>query len=230
MRVEGLSVPYTISTDNTLSLVLLLCSLLSIMIVMRSRNILSLRIRSLFIHTTNLSNYRRTKNNEREELFLTALSVMSLSLIGYSAELHYFGEPLALNHYLVMASYAGIFITFLVLKRLLYMLTIPTYCNIQQWRAWRHLFSFTTSLQGLWFLPVAIIHIYLGLSVPTTLILVIIGIALTFFSRIYNAWSIFFKKKRLYVPFFLYLCTLEAVPLALLAGTLTCVASTLKGT
>lgn len=86
MRVEGLSVPYTISTDNTLSLVLLLCSLLSIMIVMRSRNILSLRIRSLFIHTTNLSNYRRTKNNEREELFLTALSVMSLSLIGYSAE------------------------------------------------------------------------------------------------------------------------------------------------
>ena len=230
MRVEGLSVPYTISTDNTLSLVLLLCSLLSIMIVMRSRNILSLRIRSLFIHTTNLSNYRRTKNNEREELFLTALSVMSLSLIGYSAELHYFGESLVLNHYLVMASYAGIFIIFLVLKRLLYMLTIPTYCNIQQWRAWRHLFSFTTSLQGLWFLPVAIIHIYLGLSVPTTLILVIIGIALTFFSRIYNAWSIFFKKKRLYVPFFLYLCTLEAVPLALLAGTLTCVASTLKGT
>ena len=230
MRVEGLSVPYTISTDNTLSLVLLLCSLLSIMIVMRSRNVLSLRIRSLFIHTTNLSNYRHTKKNEREEFFLTALSVLSLSLIGYSAELHYFGGPLATNHYLVMMSYAGIIITFLLLKRLLYMLTIPMYCNIQQWRAWRHLFSFTTALQGLWFLPIAIFNIYLGLSAPMTLILAIIGVAITFFVRIYNAWSIFFKKKRLYVPFFLYLCTLEAVPLALLAGTLTCVAQTLKGT
>lgn len=230
MRVEGLSVPYTISTDNTLSLVLLLCSLLSIMIVMRSRNVLSLRIRSLFIHTTNISNYRRTKNNEREELFFTALAVVSLSLIGYSAELHYFSASLATNHYLVMASYAGIFIAFLLLKRLLHMLTIPMYCNIQQWRAWRHLFSFTTALQGLWFLPIAIINIYLGLSVPATLILAIIGVAITFFVRIYNAWSIFFKKKKLYVPFFLYLCTLEAVPLALLAGTLTCVAQSLKGT
>ena len=229
MRVEGLSVPYTMSTDNTLSLVILLCSLLSIMIVMRSRNILSLRIRSLFVHTTNLSNYRRTKNNAREELFLTALSVMSLSLIGYSAELHYFGTELAANHYLVMASYAGIFIIFLLLKRLLYMLTIPIYCNIQQWRAWRHLFSFTTALQGLWFLPIAIINIYLGLSAPTTLILAIIGVTIAFFVRIYNAWSIFFKKKRLYVPFFLYLCTLEAVPLAILSSTLICIAHTLKG-
>jgi len=230
MRVEGLSVPYTISTDNTLSLVLLLCSLLSIMIVMRSRNVLSLRIRSLFIHTTNLSNYRRTKNNEREELFLTALSVLSLSLMGYSAELHYFGVPLAINHYLVMMSYAGVFIAYLLMKRFLYMISIPMYSNIQQWRAWRHLFSFTTALQGLWFLPVAIINIYLGLGAPTTFILAITGIAITFFVRIYNAWSIFFKKKRLYVPFFLYLCTLEAVPLALLAGTLTCVAQTLIGT
>lgn len=230
MRVEGLSVPYTISTDNTLSLVLLLCSLLSIMIVMRSRNVLSLRIRSLFIQTTNLSNYRRTKNNEREELFLTALSVFSLSLIGYSAELHYFGNALAINHYLVMMSYAGVFIAYLLMKRFLYMISIPMYSNIQQWRAWRHLFSFTTALQGLWFLPVAIINIYLGLGAPTTFILAITGIAITFFVRIYNAWSIFFKKKRLYVPFFLYLCTLEAVPLALLAGTLTGVAQTLKGT
>lgn len=230
MRVSGLSVPYTISTDNTLSLVLLLCSLLLIMIVMRSRNVLSLRIRSLFIHTTNLSNYRRTKNNEREELFLSALSVFSLSLIGYSAELHYFGGPLAINHYLVMMSYAGIFIAYLLLKRLLYMLTIPIYSTIQEWRAWRHLFSFTTALQGLWFLPVAIINIYLGLGAPTTLILAITGIVIALFVRIYNAWSIFFKKKKLYVPFFLYLCTLEAVPLALLAGTLTCVAQTLKGT
>ena len=230
MRVEGLSVPYTISTDNTLSLVLLLFSFLSIMIVMRSRNVLSLRIRSLFIHTTNLSNYRRTKNNEREELFLSALSVFSLSLIGYSAELHYFGNALAINHYLVMMSYAGIFIAYLLMKRFLYMISIPMYSNIQQWRAWRHLFSFTTALQGLWFLPIAIINIYLGLGAPTTFILAITGIAITFFVRIYNAWSIFFKKKRLYVPFFLYLCTLEAVPLALLAGTLTGVAQTLKGT
>ena len=229
MRVEGLSVPYTISTDNTLSLVLLLCSLLLIMIVMHSRKVLSLRIRSLFIHTTNLSNYRHTKSDKRKELFLTALSIMSLSLIGYSAELHYFGEPLATNHYLVMASYAGIFITFLLLKRLLYMLTIPIYCNIQQWRAWHHLIRFTTSLQGLWFLPIALVNVYFGLSAPTTLILAIIGITITFFVRIYNAWSIFFKKKKLYVPFFLYLCTLETVPLALLAGTLTCVAQALKG-
>ena len=197
---------------------------------MRSRNVLSLRVRSLFIQTTNLSNYRRTKNNEREELFLTALSVLSLSLMGYSAELHYFGVPLAINHYLVMMSYAGVFIAYLLMKRFLYMLTIPTYSTIQQWRAWRHLFSFTTALQGLWFLPIAIINIYLGLGAPTTLILAIIGVAITFFVRIYNAWSIFFKKKKLYVPFFLYLCTLEAVPLALLAGTLTGVAQTLKGT
>ena len=199
------------------------------MIVMRSRNVLSLRIRSLFIHTTNLSNYRRTKNNEREELFLSALSVFSLSLIGYSAELHYFGNALAINHYLVMMSYAGIFIAYLLMKRFLYMISIPMYSNIQQWRAWRHLFSFTTALQGLWFLPVTIINIYLGLGASTTLILAIIGVAITFFVRIYNAWSIFFKKKKLYVPFFLYLCTLETVPLALLAGTLTCVAQALKG-
>ncbi len=230
MRVEGLSVPYTISADNTLSLVLLLCSLLSIMIVMRSRNTLPLRIRALFIHTTNLSNYRHTKSDERVELFLTAQSIMALSVMGYSAELHYFGASLAQNHYLIMADYAGIFLAFILLKRLLYMITIPIYCNIQQWRAWLHLFHFSTALQGLWFLPVALVHVYLGLSATATLFLAIAGITITLFIRIYNAWSIFFKKKKLYVPFFLYLCTLEAVPLALLAGTLTCVAQTLKGT
>jgi hypothetical protein len=59
--------------------------------------------------------------------------------------------------------------------------------------------------------------------------LVITAVAIGLFTKIYNAWSIFFSKKRLYVPFFLYLCTLEIAPLALLAGTLLSVAEALKG-
>ena len=229
MRVEGLSVPYSIPADNIMSVVLMVCALLSIMIVMRSNKILLLRIRALFIRTTNLSNYRHTIQDSRDELFLTGVAVLSMALLSYSTQMTYFYSDHILQPYIVMLIYAGIFTAFFMLKKLLYMLTIPVYCTIPEWRTWKYTFRFIPALYGLLILPITLIHIYLRLSFKITLILVFTAITIGLFTKIYNAWSIFFRRKRLYVPFFLYLCTLEIAPLALLAGTLLSVAEALKG-
>ena len=229
MRVEGLSVPYSIPADNIMSVVLMVCALLSAMIVMRSNKILLLRIRALFIRTTNLSNYRHTIQDSRDELFLTGVAVLSMALLSYSAQMTYFYSDHILPPYIVILIYAGIYAAFFMLKKLLYMLTIPVYCIIPEWRAWKYTFRFIPAMYGILILPVTIIHIYLHLDFKTTIILVLTAVTIGLFTKIYNAWSIFFRKKRLYVPFFLYLCTLETAPLALLAGTLLSVAEALKG-
>ena len=229
MRVEGLSVPYSIPADNIMSVVLIVCTLLSAMIVMRSNKVLLLRIRALFIRTTNLSNYRHTVQDSRDELFLTGIAIFSMALLSYSTQMTYFYSDDLLKPYIVILIYAGIYTAFFMLKKLLYMLTIPVYCIIPEWRTWKYTFRFIPALYGLLILPVTLIHIYLHLNFKITLILVFTAITIGVFTKIYNAWGIFFRKKKLYVPFFLYLCTLEIVPLALLAGTLLSVAEALKG-
>ena len=229
MRVEGLSVPYSIPADNIMSVVLMVCALLSAMIVMRSNKVLLLRVRALFIRTTNLSNYRHTVQDSRDELFLTGVAVLSMALLSFSAQTTYFSSDHILPPYILMLTYAGIFSAFFMIKKLLYMLTIPVYCTIPEWRAWKYTFRFIPAMYGLLILPVTLIHIYLHLNFKITLILILTAVTIGLFTKIYNAWSIFFRKKRLYVPFFLYLCTLETAPLALLAGTLLSVAEALKG-
>ncbi len=220
MRVEGLAIPYSITSDNLLSLILLLCALLSVLIVVRTKSILTLRIRALFIHTTNLSNYRHTTGDKRDENFLIIMSIVSLGLMGYSVRLNYLTPENPTSHYGIMAAYTAIFCAYFFIKKMLYAITMPTYCSIQEWRVWKYLYHFIAALQGVWFLPITLVHIYLHLDIKITLFLIGLGVIIGLFTKIYNAWHIFFRKKKLYVPFFLYLCTLEAVPLALLAGVL----------
>ncbi|MBQ0073816.1 MAG: DUF4271 domain-containing protein [Prevotella sp.] len=46
--------------------------------------------------------------------------------------------------------------------------------------------------------------------------------------RFYKIYRIFFKKNGRFLQFFLYLCTLEAVPFILMIGTMMFIANFLK--
>ena len=80
------------------------------------------------------------------------------------------------------------------------------------------------AVQGALLLPLTLLHIYFQLSAETTLKLLAVTLAATLALRFYKSYNIFFRKKNAILQFFLYLCTLEAVPLALLTGIIFVVA------
>ena len=62
----------------------------------------------------------------------------------------------------------------------------------------------------------------------TTITIMASVIAVTFLMQIYKAYCIFSRKDGALLPFFLYLCTLKAVPLALVVGIALFIANYLK--
>ena len=94
----------------------------------------------------------------------------------------------------------------------------------QWWKTWLYL----TALEGVALFPLVLLLVYLDISPQAwlvTLLIVAITIKILTF---YKAFCIFFRQTRFYLQFFLYLCALELMPMASLAGLMSMLSSRLQ--
>ena len=89
----------------------------------------------------------------------------------------------------------------------------------------RHFFL---ALDSFLLLPVTIAFLFLGCSASASVKMAIAGVIITKALYFHKLYCIFFRKNGGFLRFFLYLCTLEAVPIALLIGILAIIINTLS--
>ena len=87
---------------------------------------------------------------------------------------------------------------------------------------------FSLAIQSMALVLLTVLYVYLNVELEIVLYLALSAFVIIKFVEICKVYSIFFKKKRAYFKFFLYLCTLEAIPLYILIECYDSLANILK--
>lgn len=225
LGVAGEPVPYSLVNDSFVTMVMVLCILVSMITVARSWRFICFQTKNLLrMPRENSVEMRETSAEMRYQTYFCLQGVILLGILACSAAAHYLGGDFMLGHYAVLGVFCAVFAAYYIIRELLVLIVQKVFFEQRE----RHLDNMSRlyfmAVQGALFLPITMLHIYFQLSMEITLKLLAATVVMSMILHFYKAYNVFFRKKNAVLQFFLYLCTLEAVPLVLLAGTLFVVA------
>ncbi len=226
----GITSTYSVLNDSYAGIVMLVCILLSIVMVAKSSHFISFQFKNL-IRTPreNSIQMRETSDEIRYLGFFFVQNVLMLALLAYLTTEFYLGkDEYLVGDYAMMAIYSMVFLLYYVFKEGIMYMVHHLYFPRGQRELYGASRTFLTAIDGFFLLPVMLIHVYLQLNVVTTIHMAASVYILTLLLRFYKCYRIFFSKKRHFLRFFLYLCTLEGVPIVLLVEILFFTANYLK--
>lgn len=232
MGIPGDPVPYHVSGDNVISISLLFCFMVTVLVVSRSLRFTVVQIKDIFYGFREDSvEMKETVNEVYYQLFLCMQAGMlfALSFFFYAEET--ISETYVLSsEYSLMGVFLLILVCYYVVKEILYTWVHLTFFGARQRRQSMVASLFLTAMEGVFMLPAILVHTYFGMSAISLLVYSLIVIILTKILSFYKTYTIFFREKALFLQNFLYFCTLEAIPLAMLWGILLLAANYLKVT
>lgn len=225
----GEPLSYSIRNDGFVALALIVCILISIIMTARSSRFIAYQTKNIFrTPRENSIELRETVDEMQYQIFFCIQGIVMMAAFAYSFTRTYIGGDLPIDDYLLIGIYCIIFVAYRVIGELIRSVAHGVFFNKTE----RHLSNvsqlFLIALQGAAMLPLLLLHIYCKLDNEITLYALAAIVITTLLLRFYKAFCIFFRKKHSFLQFFLYLCTLEAVPLALLTGILITIANYLK--
>ena len=225
LGVAGDPVPYSLVNDSLVTMALMLCIIVSMITMAQSWRLIRFQTKNLFrMPRENSAEMRETANEMQYQTYFCLQGVILLGILAYSVTAHYTNSDYTLGHYATLGIFCAIFAAYYTVRELLMLIVHGVFFEKRQ----RHLDNisrlYLMAVPGALLLPLTLLHIYFQLSAETTLKLLAVTLAATLALRFYKSYNIFFRKKNAILQFFLYLCTLEAVPLALLTGIIFVVA------
>lgn len=230
MGIPGDPVPYSPANDDIISCVLLACFMITILVVSRSRRFIFVQVKDLFYPVREDSIEMKETANEVNYQFLLCMQagiLLSMSFFYYAQ--NYISETYILEtEYALMGIFFAIFAGYFLMKEILFYWTHHTFFEPHQ--CWKSNVSrlFLTAMEGAIMLPAVLVHTYFSLPATSLLYSTIIIVILVKLVSFYKSYTIFFRKKGYFLQIFLYFCTLEAIPLAMLWGILVFAANYLK--
>lgn len=216
-------VPYSLRNDNWVTSVILLCFVVLMLVFRGTRQQFSQHLREFFFPPREHKGLFsvRTAVENRFSIFLT----LQFSLLGglvsfaYAQYTYDLGIGQVSPYYLLFIYSAG-FLCYFAIKNLLYRFVNWVFFERTQQQLWSESITFLFTIESLVFLPVVLVFVYFDLE----LVKVFFVIALLLFIHrilvLYKAYTIFFPKFYCFLHLFAYLCTLEIVPMLILAGIL----------
>lgn len=229
--VVGIPVEYAISNDSFLSMGLFMCILFSILMIARSERFIKFQFRNLFrTPRENSAIMRETSSEMRYQVYFSLQGILLLGLYSFTLARYMLrdGEDYSVGDYQLIGIYCLVYLAYRLLCECVEAVVLPVYFDESQRMIWAGARLFLIALQGALLLPLALVYFFFHLNIvtATTIGLTIIGI--TVLLRFYKAYKVFFQKNGSFLQFFLYLCTLKAVPLALLTVASLYIANYLK--
>ncbi len=226
---QGVLVDYSLVNDSLVALGLIFGLLLSLLFIKKSRHLIRFQSKNIFrMPRENSIEMRETSNEMQYQTYFCVQGMLLLGLIAYSVTSTAMGQQYECSPYKVWGYMSAAFAIYYIVHEMLVRLVHYVFFDEQS----RHLGNISRlyfmAMYGAALLPVVMLHIYLQLSPWTTIYIVGAICGAMLLLHIYKSWNIFFQKKNAVIQFFLYLCTLEVVPLALLGGTLIFIANYLK--
>ena len=229
LGVSGDPVPYTVSGDNFVTSLLLLCFVLACVAFAQSREFIMRQLRKFFyiprFGTTEIS---ETSTELRFQLFLV-LQTCLLAAIGYFLYSRVsISDTFTIEQYQVIAIYAGIVAAYFLVKALLYSIVGWVFFERKKNGQWMKAYLFLFSSEGVLLFPVVLLLTYFNLSWDAAIIYALIVVGLIKILSFYKSYIIFFRGNGSFLQIFLYFCALEAVPFSALCGGLVVMSHYLK--
>jgi hypothetical protein len=226
--VAGDPVPYTIRGDNMFTSLLLVSFIVLVTSLSSARHFVLQQLKGFFFQTSNRRNATQTGGELRLQLFLVGLACLLLSISTFILANDYVAQTYLLESYQLVALFFGCYVAYFSLKALLYEMVNNVFFSQADTSLWRQSSLFIFAMEGVLLFPIVLTQVYFDLSFENAAYYYGFVVILTKMLSIYKCWSIFFRQNRNYLQIFLYFCTLEIVPLLILAGSMRIVIDILK--
>lgn len=215
-------VPYSISGDNVITGLLILCFILAAISFSRSRRFIARQAKKFF-YTPNerTTAITETTNEIRFQVFLVALTCLLGSIIVFFYTIENVSDTFVLSsQYQLIAIYFGIFVAYFVVKFILYQFVNWVFFDRRRNERWIKAQLFISAMEGMMFFPLVLLMIYFDLSIRTTVIVALSIIILVKLLSFYKCYIIFFRRLGGFLQIILYFCALELIPVAALYGSI----------
>ncbi len=228
---EGLAgepIPYSISGDNFMTSLLLLCFMATIIALSALRGVFHRQMKQLFRTERANGNTAETANEMRLQVFLALQACLMYAVICFLYFKTYVAETFMVEQFQMIGLLFGLFVLYFLLQAIMYSLTNYVFFDTKKNSQWLESKLFLLACQGTLLLPLVMMLAYFGLSVRNSVICLCAVVFLSKLLAICKQRNIFFPRNGQIVGFFLYLCTHEIVPIFVICSVLTMVSDSLK--
>ena len=186
--------------------------------IAHSRTFIMRQMRQLFLTSYSSEAGSETSDEKYFQYFLVVLSCLLMAIIVFLYSIEIYGSIEVVDH---ENKLIAIFFTFMMgyhmTKWTLYRIVNGVFFNRQQCNQWEQTLLFINSLECALILPTTLTMVYFGFSLQSGLSYFLFLLILVKLLTIYKAWNIFFKQNGGFLQIILYFCTLEIVPITILA-------------
>ena len=212
-RVQGIPALQSLYADDLMVGVLIVCGLILAAVMADRKGFLSRLLKGFFLPRENAVESVRTTNvlNMRIGMYIVAFASAGLLLTIYATD----KSIGILNDGVLWLLATAAVVSFHLLRVLLFTLTDRIFLDSSTLSAWEHSYSNWAILAGLPLYIWAVIAIFFNLAPSAVLWLLGATFILIEICLLYKAFHIFSGKKYGILQLFVYLCTLELIPLLL---------------
>lgn len=227
--VAGDPIPYTVGSDNFMTSVLLLCIIGTAMVTAMSSGFFFRRLKAFF-YSGNMrkAEITETSNEVRAQLFLAAEACLLMGVMTVFYLKAYVTDTFTVGQNQMIGIFSAVFAAFFIIKTALQSIVNWVFFDREKNRQWVSSLLFLVSSLGMMLLPMVLIQSFFSLQVKISLIYFASTASLFELLSFYKQYKIFFVQKGLISGFFLYLCALEIIPLALLRTVLIVISDYLR--
>lgn len=217
--VPGTPQPYSVRTDNVLTMALLLCFVLFVLAAAKSGRVFVRQAKDLFYP----SHENDTEEGPATRLFMTFMAAVDSLLLAVGAFMYATDgdapQFTISNPSLVVLFYFALFLAYFLVKWLAYNLVNSTFFGSKKTQQWTRAFFTITALEAIMLFPLIMLLVYFDLSVKNSLFYFGFVLFLNKILLFYKCWKIFFRQNGFSLQIFLYFCALEITPLLVFGGS-----------
>lgn len=225
----GEDVPYSVSSDNTVTALLIGCFLLGMLALSVSRQFMVRQIHNFFYVPRSVADMTETDYEINVQTFLVLQTALTIGILYYLLSRFALGNDYSqMSQLKVIGIFSLILVGYFAVKKLAYHIVGWTFFSAKNNDQWSKAWLFLTAAEGVLLYPILLVQIYFGLPLQIAGIWAALIIILVKLLSLYKCYAIFFKHGGGIVQNILYFCALELMPLLALVGILQITGNYLK--
>ncbi len=230
LGTAGDPVPYSIPRDNVITALLMICFVLAAVAYAKSKRFILRQAKGFFRppHSEKMTAMSETSGEVRFQFFLVMQSCLLFALVYFFYVQKRVTDTFIIDQYQVIGIFALINLVYVVLKAAMYWLSGWVFFDRRRNDLWMKSFLFLVAMEGVCIFPIVMLQAYFEMPVETTLVCTGVVLAVFKLLALYKTYIIFFRHTGNSLQIFLYFCTLELMPLAVLLGALAMTGNYLK--
>ena len=211
---SGDPVPYTLGTDNVLTVVLLLCFVVYVVTIVKLRHLFARQIKDFFFppHTDDDA-MGETAGELRFMFVLLLVGCLQIAVTSFFYATETIGHDYAVSNMSVVGVLTALLMAYFLAKTILYSIVNVVFFGGKKNLHFLKSVLFATACEGVLLYPIVLLSVFFDLSIQIVTVCSVFVLILNKIICFSKAWQIFFRQKGGFLQTFLYFCALEIIPL-----------------